>query len=131
MKKQLLFLAIILTFLANNVYSQTVYVTKTGQKYHQESCKYLSKSSIPISLNDAVIKGYGPCSVCKPLSAAPTNFSNIQIENQQSTQQTQNADNSSNKNTLSVQCSATTQAGTRCTRMIKSQNGRCWQHGGN
>jgi hypothetical protein len=29
-----------------------------------------------------------------------------------------------------VQCSAITKKGTRCTRMTKSPNGKCWQHGG-
>jgi len=43
----------------------TVYVTKTGAKYHRDGCRYLSKSRIPISLSDAK-NGYGPCSVCNP-----------------------------------------------------------------
>jgi len=30
-----------------------------------------------------------------------------------------------------VQCSGTTKAGARCKRMTKSENGRCYQHGGN
>jgi micrococcal nuclease len=42
----------------------TVYVTKTGSKYHAAGCRYLSKSRIPISLKDAIAKGYSPCSVC-------------------------------------------------------------------
>ena len=29
-----------------------------------------------------------------------------------------------------VQCSGLTKKGTRCTRMTKSPNGMCWQHGG-
>ncbi len=29
-----------------------------------------------------------------------------------------------------VQCGAATKAGARCTRMTKSPNGNCWQHGG-
>jgi hypothetical protein len=45
---------------------QTVYITKTGKKYHTASCRYLSKSKIPISLKDAKANGYTPCSVCKP-----------------------------------------------------------------
>ena len=44
----------------------TVYVTRTGKKYHRDSCRYLSKSKIPISLSDAKSNGYGPCSVCNP-----------------------------------------------------------------
>jgi competence protein ComEC len=45
---------------------QTVYITKTGKKYHTGTCRYLSKSKISISLKDAKAKGYTPCSVCKP-----------------------------------------------------------------
>lgn len=37
----------------------------------------------------------------------------------------------SNKLSKSVQCSGTTQAGTRCKRMTYSPNGKCYQHGGN
>lgn len=44
----------------------TVYITKTGEKYHLEECRYLSKSMIPISLNEAKSRGYTPCSVCNP-----------------------------------------------------------------
>lgn len=44
----------------------TVYITRTGKKYHRAGCRYLSKSQIPISLKDAVNRGYGPCSVCNP-----------------------------------------------------------------
>ena len=45
--------------------SVTVYITKTGAKYHRDGCRYLSRSRIPISLSDAK-SGYGPCSVCNP-----------------------------------------------------------------
>ncbi|MFH1231012.1 MAG: thermonuclease family protein [Planctomycetota bacterium] len=45
--------------------STTVYVTRTGTKYHRADCKYLSKSKIPISLKEAKTK-YQPCSVCNP-----------------------------------------------------------------
>jgi len=44
----------------------TVYITRTGSKYHQGYCSYLSKSKIPISLKDACDKGYAPCSRCNP-----------------------------------------------------------------
>lgn len=43
----------------------TVYITRTGSKYHRAGCRYLSKSMIPISLEEAAIS-YGPCSVCNP-----------------------------------------------------------------
>lgn len=38
---------------------------------------------------------------------------------------------STDKYGTSVQCSGITKAGTRCKRMTKSENGRCYQHGGN
>lgn len=44
----------------------TVYITKTGEKYHDKGCQYLSKSCIEISLADAVDRGYGRCSKCSP-----------------------------------------------------------------
>ncbi len=43
----------------------TVYITKTGSKYHKAGCRYLSKSSIPIDLASAK-SNYSPCSVCRP-----------------------------------------------------------------
>lgn len=48
----------------NNSY--TVYITKTGSKYHRSGCRYLSKSQISIDKNDAISQGYSACSVCNP-----------------------------------------------------------------
>ena len=45
--------------------ASTVYITRTGKKYHRGSCSYLRSSKIPISLSDAK-RGYSPCSVCQP-----------------------------------------------------------------
>jgi competence protein ComEC len=45
---------------------QTVYITKTGKKYHRATCRYLSRSKITITLKDAKANGYTPCSVCRP-----------------------------------------------------------------
>lgn len=44
----------------------TVYITDTGDKYHSLGCRYLSRSSIPLSLSEAKARGYTPCSVCRP-----------------------------------------------------------------
>ena len=44
----------------------TVYITKTGSKYHSDGCQYLRKSRIAISLDSALAKGYDPCSKCHP-----------------------------------------------------------------
>ena len=43
----------------------TVYVTKTGDKYHSAGCSCLKKSKIPMSLEDAK-KKYSACSKCNP-----------------------------------------------------------------
>lgn len=42
---------------------ETVYVTRTGTKYHRGDCRHVARSSIPITLADAV-RRYEPCSVC-------------------------------------------------------------------
>lgn len=46
--------------------SVTVYITKSGEKYHRSGCQYLKKSKIEISLDDAKAKGYTACSKCNP-----------------------------------------------------------------
>ena len=44
---------------------ETVYVTRTGEKYHREGCRCLRGSRIPTPLREAR-KRFGPCSVCRP-----------------------------------------------------------------
>lgn len=39
---------------------ETVYITKTGSKYHRAGCRYTKKSCIPISKKDAKARGYSP-----------------------------------------------------------------------
>jgi hypothetical protein len=46
-------------------HSDTVYVTKTGTKYHREGCRSLRSSAIAITLEDAK-KSYEPCGICSP-----------------------------------------------------------------
>jgi len=46
----------------------TVYITRTGKKYHRLDCRYLRRSSTPISLTEAIRRGYTPCKVCEPPS---------------------------------------------------------------
>ena len=50
----------------SDVAEVTVYVTRTGKKYHKGSCSYLRKSKIPMKLKDAKAAGYTPCSRCSP-----------------------------------------------------------------
>lgn len=43
---------------------QTVYVTKTGKKYHNDGCSSLKKPKIAMSLSEAEAEGYTPCKNC-------------------------------------------------------------------
>ena len=51
---------------AEPLFNPIVYITNTGEKYHQYHCQYLLESRIPIRLSEAVYLGYEPCSVCRP-----------------------------------------------------------------
>jgi hypothetical protein len=46
--------------------SKTVYITRTGKKYHKGSCRYLKKSKIKTTKAKAKKQGYKACKVCKP-----------------------------------------------------------------
>ena len=48
--------------------AETVYVTKTGERYHRESCRSLRKSRIETTVADAKRNGFTACKVCKPPS---------------------------------------------------------------
>lgn len=42
-----------------------VYVTRTGDRYHRDGCRYLARSQIAMPLAEAA-RRYSPCSVCRP-----------------------------------------------------------------
>ncbi len=44
---------------------EIVYITRTGTRYHEESCGHLATSAIPVKLGEAV-KRYLPCTLCRP-----------------------------------------------------------------
>jgi hypothetical protein len=56
--------------------AQTVYVTNTGKKYHQDGCRYLNQSKIKTNVTVAKAKGYDACKVCKPPIAMIPNTTN-------------------------------------------------------
>lgn len=43
-----------------------VYITFSGSKYHRSWCSYLSSSAILTSREEAIARGYTPCSRCNP-----------------------------------------------------------------
>lgn len=53
------------TAVSNDNTSQTVYITRTGKKYHRDGCSYL-KSRIESTVSEAKGMGLGPCSRCNP-----------------------------------------------------------------
>jgi micrococcal nuclease len=44
----------------------TVYVTRSGKKYHAAGCRFVSRGEMALSLEDAKKQGYAPCAVCNP-----------------------------------------------------------------
>lgn len=48
----------------NNNQGKTVYVGKTGSKYHYKDCRTLKNGAYPMSLDDALAEGRTPCQVC-------------------------------------------------------------------
>ncbi len=79
-------------------YSQTVYASDKGEKYHTADCK-LSGDAKDIKLAAAKKAGKGPCGICKPDVAV-----------------------------VAKQCAGKTADGTRCKRMTASKAGKCYQH---
>jgi hypothetical protein len=99
-------------------YSQTVYVTRTGAKYHNDGCRYLSRSKISTTIQDAKESGYTACSVCKPSSTVKPSTQKV----------TSTPAPAPVRKATSTQCTGMTKANKRCLRMTTSANGRCYQH---
>jgi len=110
MKKQLLLLLLFFSLATSNAFSQTVYITKTGKKYHEATCRYLSRSSIAINFSDARAEGYTPCSICDPP---------VKVTGKKS-QQVYTITAVAAQRAVDVQCSAKTKSGARCKRCLKA-----------
>ena len=41
-----------------------VYVTANGTKYHTQTCRYTTKNSTQLTLEEAMTQGYTPCAIC-------------------------------------------------------------------
>ncbi|WP_191321962.1 hypothetical protein [Algoriphagus aquimarinus] len=119
------FLFIAFFLLASQLSAQTVFITKTGAKYHKESCRY-AKTGWASDLAAAKKRGLTACLVCKPSSTETGEAKPFPLSSEQSKvepkKQTQPAQASS-------QCKATTKAGPRCSRKAASGSSYCWQHG--
>jgi micrococcal nuclease len=98
----------------------TVYVTKTGKKYHRAGCRHLARSQIPMTLADAAA-AYGPCSVCKP--PVPGTTAAIAPAGGDS-----KATSIRKPVATSGRCQATTKKGAQCKRRAQAGVSFCWQH---
>jgi S1-C subfamily serine protease/Tfp pilus assembly protein PilF len=58
----------------------TVYITKTGKKYHRDGCQHLRRSKVPIALSQAA-NLYEPCAHCHPpiLDAIGSKTANVAV----------------------------------------------------
>lgn len=46
-------------------YQETVYITRSGKKYHKSDCFYISgRDTTSVTVEEAEQQGYSPCSVC-------------------------------------------------------------------
>lgn len=61
------FLGLILLILyTTSCTGQTVYVTKTGKKYHKRNCRFLKYSKKETTIKNAKELGFLACKICKP-----------------------------------------------------------------
>jgi hypothetical protein len=53
---------------AAKIYTEgdTVYITRTGKKFHRAGCPSLRYSAIAMKRWEAIAKGYAPCNICNP-----------------------------------------------------------------
>lgn len=51
---------------SDNSTASTVYIGKTGSKYHRQNCRTLKGNGSAISLSDAKSQGRTACKICKP-----------------------------------------------------------------
>ena len=69
-----------------------VYITDTGERYHQTWCQYLSQSKHEVTLQEAVNRGLTPCKVCKPPELTTVGNGTRSISGGQESDSTENSD---------------------------------------
>ncbi|MFC6267884.1 Ada metal-binding domain-containing protein [Frigoriflavimonas asaccharolytica] len=108
------FLSLLFFALSLNGYSQQVFTTPSGTKYHLATCRMARNVSYSSSVEKAVSKGFMPCKICKP----PTS--------------TKLSKGTSPKKAKGVnglsQCKGKTKKGIRCKRKTRIGNDYCFQH---
>lgn len=128
MKLLRLFLFIVSVAVISSVTAQNVYITKTGEKYHKQTCRYLKYSKKEIKLKDAIERAYEACSVCKPEKVIKKVTINGNVPSRGKTITPRKKSVTSSKKSMASQCTGKTKSGSRCKRKTKNANGRCYQH---
>ena len=106
----------LLFFIPASGFSQYVYKTPSGEKYHLSSCRMVENVSKRISIHDAIGEyGLEPCKICKPPIV-------------ESAKLKANSKNKAVGACVSQRCKGTTKKGTRCKHWTKLCNGYCFQH---
>jgi len=103
-----------------NLSAQSVYITKTGEKYHKKSCGYLKYSSKKIELEEALNLGYLACKLCEPKEEV--------VYKTLSSTDKQNYLPTTSRKIIATQCTGKTKSGSQCKRKTKNTSGRCFQH---
>ena len=110
-------LAFILLFLITSFgYTQDVYKTPSGKKYHLASCRMVENvSSKLLSKSDINHYSLTACKICKPPAINSLSNSLSGINKAQGTSGT-------------TRCLGRTKRRTRCKHMTRIANGYCYQH---
>ena len=51
-----------------------MYITRTGERYHQSFCRHLRKSRIKTTRSEAIENGYTPCGNCGGSDCEPARY---------------------------------------------------------
>ena len=121
---KVILLILSITFVST-ISGQEVYTTKTGEKYHKTTCRYLKSSKYKVDLKKAIELGYEACKVCKP---PIIDKKSINKASSLAGSNNANSKTKSSKKSIATQCTGKTKAGNRCKRKTKKANGRCYQH---
>jgi len=110
--------------------TEKVYVTRTGTKYHRESCNSLRSSKIEMSLAEAAAR-YGPCANCRPPvpgAATPQQPAAAGPRETAPAVERPSTPAEAAPAPRSTRCQAITKKGTQCSRNAQAGTSYCWQH---
>jgi hypothetical protein len=112
--------------LASQLQGQTVFITKTGAKYHKESCGY-SKTGWASDLAAYKKKGLTSCLMYKPFSSESGNTKPIALSSE--TKKVEPVKETKPTQTYG-QCTASIKAESRCLRKSAAESSYFWQYVG-